>query len=326
MTHSSRDEDTNPSETALNWLIALQDAPDSPELKAGFNAWVASSPRHRTSWDEVQKVWSLLGETTPSRAKPVVPAAGMSAAAARRRLSRAAVFGIGLSALAACLLIFLLPGMLLRLEADAFTTVGETRQITLEDGSRLHLAANSAIEIAYSEDARRIHLLTGTLFVEVTPDSKRPFTLVTNGLESTALGTAYEVRKMKSGTMVSVAHGTVRADDPRRVLPETLKAGEWVFVSEDGVTARRGTSTAAQIAAWRGGSLGVKDWPLGEVVHALARHFHGTILITDDRLSERRVTGVYDLADPVNALRAAAYPHELAVRQITPWILVVSTR
>lgn len=321
---SSAEETDDPSEAALNWLIALQDEPDAPELKARFETWLAADPHHRAAWDEVRTVWTLVGRTTPVHVEPSSGAALPRGQRAPRRRFAATAAVMGAAALMAWLMIVLLPGALLRLDADAVTAVGETRQMTLADGSTLHLGADSAVDIVYSDDARRIRLLAGTVFVEVSPDAARPFTVIADGFESTALGTAYEVRRMDDGTMLTVARGAVAADHRRTSLSERLRAGDWLRVDGLGAVIGRGTASADRVAAWRDGRLFVKDWPLGDVVQALRHHFHGAIVVLGGALSERRVTGVYDLADPVDALRAAAYPHGVAVRRLTPWLLVVS--
>jgi transmembrane sensor len=321
---SSNDAD-DPSAAALNWLIALQEEPDSAALKARFDAWLAESPRHREAWGEARKVWSLVGSTTPVHVDaPAAAAATAVRMPGRRRLIP--VLGAAALALAASLMIVVLPGLTMRLSADVVTATGETRRMTLADGSTLHLGAGSAVNIAYSDRARRVRLLAGTVFVEVTPDPGRPFGVVANGLESTALGTAYEVRSVEGGTAVAVAHGTVSAEYPPTALSMRLGAGEWVRVDRDGAVIARGASSTERVAAWRDGRLAVSDWAVSDVVGALGPYFHGAILVLDEALFARRVTGVYDLSDPVGALRAAVYPHGAAVRRITPWLLVVSAR
>ena len=61
-----------------------------------------------------------------------------------------------------------------------------------------------------------------------------------------------------------------------------------------------------------------------EVVDRLRLYFAGMIVITNSALSSRTVTGVYNLADQVEALRGIAQAHGASVHQISPWILMVS--
>ena len=327
MTAASRDDRNDPAQAALNWLIALEEAPERSDLRADLEAWIAASPAHRAAWDEARRAWDLVGEAGAvlASAAQETPALGLPGPPHRRWRVRPLAAAAAATALAACLLAYLLPAVLLRLEADVSTGLGETQQVVLSDGSRLHLGADSAATIDYSDDARRIQLLAGAVFVEVATDARRPFTVVADTLESSALGTAYEVRRLEGGTFVAVAQGTVSAEDQAAALSERLEAGGWLHVGHHGSGTRRGTTRAGLVAAWRSGRLAVNDWPLGDVVDTLRRYFHGSIVVLDDGLAARRVTGSYDLADPAAALRAAVYPYGGTVRELTPWILVVSS-
>jgi transmembrane sensor len=86
----------------------------------------------------------------------------------------------------------------------------------------------------------------------------------------------------------------------------------------------RGEQPASQIAAWRERRLVAQDQPLGEVVDRLRRYYFGAIVVTDAALAGQPVTGVYDLGNPAGALRGIARSQNAVVREITPWLLVVS--
>jgi transmembrane sensor len=61
-------------------------------------------------------------------------------------------------------------------------------------------------------------------------------------------------------------------------------------------------------------------------VEQIRRYSPGAILLTDDRLAQRRVTGVFDLQHPAAALRALVEPHAGEVAMLTPYLLVVTAR
>jgi transmembrane sensor len=61
---------------------------------------------------------------------------------------------------------------------------------------------------------------------------------------------------------------------------------------------------------------------MADVVDDLRRYFAGSIVLVDADLAARRVTGVYNLADPVGALRAIVGAHGGSVRQVSPWLLL----
>jgi transmembrane sensor len=195
----------------------------------------------------------------------------------------------------------------------------------LADDSVVTLAPDSAIGVAYTSGERGIHLLAGEAYFEVTPDAGRPFRVSADSVRVTVLGTGFSVSRSDDGAEVGVAHGVVRVDYGAAAQPvaERLTAGEVVRVTRSGRILRRG-EPPSHIAAWRESQLIARDQPLGEVVDRLRRYYSGAIVVTDKALAGQPVTGVYDLGNPVGALRGIARSQNAVVREITPWVLVVS--
>ena len=246
-------------------------------------------------------------------------------AASRINRRQAIRFG-GVAALACLLALFIAPGLLLDLHADYTTGTAETRTIRLSDDSTVTLAPESAITVTYTPDERHIRLLAGAAFFEVTPNAERPFEVAAKTLDITVIGTGFDVRSDDDGADVTVAHGAVRVGHASAVPPvaETLTAGQSIRVSWAGRAERRAVPVD-QIAAWRHGELIARDEPLGAVVEQLRPYYAGRIVVTDEALAARPVTGVYNLNDPVAALRAIARAQNAAVRRVTPWLIIVST-
>jgi transmembrane sensor len=125
--------------------------------------------------------------------------------------------------------------------------------------------------------------------------------------------------------MIAVQQGRVRVNY-RAVRPsvdETLRAGQKMLVAWTG-QATRGEEAASAVAAWRRNQLIAEDVPMHEVIDQLRPYYGGKIIVTNATLDDRNVTGVYNLSDPVGALRGIAKAHDATVYQITPWLLVVS--
>jgi transmembrane sensor len=77
------------------------------------------------------------------------------------------------------------------------------------------------------------------------------------------------------------------------------------------------------MASWTQGQLVVTDRPLRDVVAALRPWHHGLLLARGAGMA-RHVTGVYDLRHTDQALTAMRRAHGVTVRQITPWVSVVT--
>lgn len=329
------EDSKTPADQALHWLIILREEPDDPQVKARFDAWLMASLENRKAWREAEHVWDVLGEaktlSSAQSAKLEKPHGERSIHGARRRHSsgfrlRARHAVISATSLAAVLLVFLFqPAISIWLNADYSTSVAETREIRLEDGSIAYLGADSAIEVSFGRERRSIRLLSGEAYFEVTPDSNRPFQVAAGDVESTVLGTAFDVSMLATGVAVAVNHGSVGVASPRmsRELDHPLGAGDWVRVAWTGEI-ERGNDAPELAGGWRDGMLVVKDRAVTDVLDELRRHYRGVVMLAGGNLDSRRVTGVYNLREPLEAFRALAQAHGATVRQISPWVVVIS--
>jgi transmembrane sensor len=226
---------------------------------------------------------------------------------------------------AALSVVILQPAISVWLRADYSTGVAETRQIRLQDGSIAFLGADSAIEVAYDASRRRIRLLSGQAYFEVQKDSARPFHVEAGTVDTVDLGTAFDVRLRPDGVSVAVNQGSVAVTSPvtSQALATPLVAGDWVRV-EWGGAVRRGTDAPELAGGWRSGMLAVKDEAITDVIDEIGRHYRGKIIIASGELGAKRVTGVYDLKKPVDAIHAVAQALGAHARQVSPWLIVVS--
>lgn len=333
MTIKPEEDGDKSAREALHWLIALQEEPDDRTLQAKFRVWRTANPGNERAWAEAAGVWDVLGDVPAERAAALRPDGGSyekdvpaeKTGTQVWRLGRRHVASVSVALGFMCLLFIFLPGINIWLNADYSTGIAELREVHLEDGSTVHLGANSAIDVAYTPDQRRVRLLAGEAFFEVTPDRARPFTVTAGEVDTVVLGTAFDVRLMSQGASVGVEHGSVAISYPDRQqeIGTPLRAGDWVRVSWDG-DVERGETAPELMGAWRTGNLIVTDEAVGSVVDALRRYYPGVIMVMDLELSAQHITGVYKLDDPVSALQAVAAAHGATARQIGSGMVVIS--
>lgn len=318
---------------AAEWFLLLSDDPDDPVLQARLEAWCARSPLHREVWERTRQAYRLIGEAPPRHAADWRPSPPPPAAAARvlaagrmphgRRLMAG---GVAL-ALCAWLAVAVAPGMLLRLQADHATATAERRTLDLQDGSRIVMAPESALDVAYAEDARTVRLLAGQAFFEVTPDARRPFRVIAGEIATTVLGTAFDVRVEEGGGSVAVRHGLVHVDVTGRDPPVSrqLAAGQSIRVAAAGAV-RPGRVEADDVGGWTRGLIVARDKSISEIVDMLRPYYGGAIVVRDDAFAGLQVSGIYDLGDPVATLRNLAALHGAVLRQVSPWLVMVTAR
>ncbi|MGK2740098.1 FecR family protein [Tepidicaulis sp. LMO-SS28] len=322
-----------PPETASEWIAALQDDPMNAALRARHESWLARSEANRADWQEMLRVWRLMGQTVPAHAhewagyvaRPQAPPRtlpGLRVLPAALR--RPAALSLAGAALAACLLLFVQTA-LLPLGGRGFETdIAESRLISLPDGSRMLLAPGSSAEINFDERGRRVALSGGEAFFHVERREDQPFTVVTRDVAVTVLGTAFNVRQSALGSDVAVAHGKVQVNGTaQNTDPFQLTSGDILRIGTDG-RARRQHAETGLIAAWRQGQLIADDQPVADAVEVLERYFDGWIFIRGEGLARQPLTGVYKLSDPKAALEAMAEAQGAHVHQISPWILIIS--
>lgn len=324
-----------PLEEAAEWLLLLRERPQDADLCRRFEAWRAQSATHRAAWDRTTAMWGALGASSdqyerlsPARgAIPTQPRAARGSRSSRpawpglsarpKLIGAAAVFSI-------CIALLFGPTVMLRLQADELTTTAETRTVELEDGSTVVLAADSAIASVFAETGRKVTLLAGEAFFEVVPDD-RPFVVAAGDVEVEVLGTAFDVRMSSATTEVALARGLVMTRFGNAVRSQaTLHPGDVISIDHASGTGTKATIAENDVARWREGRLLVTNETIGTVVETIQRYHPAWITLPDRALSTRRVSGIYDLTNPDQALRALVGPFGGKVRSLSPLLRVVS--
>jgi len=169
------------------------------------------------------------------------------------------------------------------------TATSEHMDLTLEDGSRVTLGADSSLVVNYDERYREVRLAEGEAFFSVQKDASRPFRVHALDGVITAVGTAFNVRTTGNRVTVAVVEGSVKVTggDVERVIVATpaprtsisaasARYGEQLsFVSGRDVLLRDATVTRidpTEPARWREGWLVYRDEPLRLILKDVARY------------------------------------------------------
>ncbi|MBD9639615.1 FecR family protein [Ensifer sp. ENS07] len=303
-------------EHAVDWLVRLTGDPDDEALQLAFERWRAEDPAHAEIFARAQRAIgdaSLLIRREPEFAQRAVKRTGT-----RRKTATAlaAIVSVGAG-------IFVALDGALWMQADVIAGKGERPILTLEDGSTLQLNAQSAVAYQFTSAERRIVLLRGEAFVQVAADSQRPFVVKAGGGTTTALGTAFDVNLTDDGTSVTVLEHAVSVATDAAMPPRRVAVNEQVSYDHDG---RLGFVTPVDpfvAAAWRQGRLVFEERTIASVVEEIGRYVPGKILIADASVGARRVSGSFDLSDPVGALQGLAEAFDVKVTRIGPYVTIL---
>lgn len=307
---------------AAAWLAQLETGRLSNKDLAAFREWIQRSPRH---YAEIRRLAELSREVNvlAGMAEPLKAAAKRRHAV--RRVRSFPVLGWGAAGLVAtCAVAFAvfarLPGPAPVAPEPVYlvTSVGETRDVALEDGSTVKLNTDSRMEVAFAKERRSVYLEKGEAFFNVAHDAGRPFTVYAGDRSVTAVGTAFSVRWTHEELVVTVSEGKVaygeavaRAAPPAetgavRVTPASaepvpsprtmLGPGHRLEVSAHNraeLIERLPETAISRELAWRSGFLDFQDAPLSEVVGEMQRYTSQEIVIADAELADLRFGGVF---------------------------------
>ncbi len=303
---------------AADWAMTFRyDQPDASQHQE-FERWRQQSKAHDAAWQRAQSVFHAFEQLPEPIGKKAI--ARLETGYDRRRMLKLLSLAL-VAAPAGGLVWHQLPWQ--SWAADAYTATGEQRTIGLPDGSRLVLNTNSAVNIAFSAQARRIRLVKGEVLITTHADPApvaRPFLIDTTNGVVRALGTRFSVRQREQQQChVAVFEHAVEIR-PLLGAARTLNAGEQADFDMNGVNAPSSVDDSA--ALWERGMLLAKDMRLEDVVAELARHRRG-ILRCDPAVASLRVSGAISLADTDAGLALLEKNLPLRVRRITPyWISV----
>jgi len=301
-------EDIN--KRAIEWFVRLRSADATSADRHAHNDWLSRDEANRAAYDRVCREWVALDDLDDWSRGELAQLNLVDGARTRRRQHIASV---GLATAAAIIVgIMVLP--FLANQSDRYATQkAEQRQLTLEDGSRLHLNSVTELEVRYKSEVREITLLRGESIFDVEGDSTRPFMVHAGRYSVIALGTRFSVEFVgKSDVQVTVLEGqvavvpeqepinsryrNVNASSVRDLLVTEsrsviLEKDQQVTASESGEIETVASVSASNETSWSEGKLIFRATPLREVIAEMSNYVPGDIAVAED-VPDHPVTGI----------------------------------
>lgn len=313
------------SEQAIDWMVELRAATPDPALLQRVRLWLQQDPAHQQAWNRLEQ---RLGH--PFAALLALDQRSPGQAAEARRLlmqptrSRRDVVGVmaSLGLFGAALWGGWRSDTTQGWLADLHTGLGERRNFTLADGSRLSLNSASAVDVQFDAGQRLLVLRHGELLIQVARDPLRPLRVRTAQGQVQALGTRFLVSQEQDATRVVVLQHSVRA---------SLANGQWAELQQGQAallrnnTIERLIGEQQQRAAWLEGRLEVLDQPLHVVIDALRPYQRGYIRLAP-AARDLRVQGVFHLDQPQQALKALAEALPISVQRYGQWLMLIDLK
>lgn len=288
---------------ALAWRDRLEDDRSAATRRA-FEAWRAADARHAEAFDQQGQ---LAVGIRAANWRGVMPQA--SVRPARRWLG----YGLAGMAAAAVALLLVAPhgatiGVPSTLTIAAMPPLTEARR--LQDGSLVLLSAGAQIAADRAGDPRAARLVRGAARFLVFHDPAHPFRVTAGERIVTARGTVFDIALTATGARVALIEGRIDvtqamgATDTARVV--TLRPGEALSPGAERPVA---AVAAPEPITW----VEVDSMTLGDLLTIAARSNGDAIGLAEPSLARLRITGRFDLSNPVTLAGKLAAALDLRV-------------
>jgi transmembrane sensor len=296
---------------ASDWVVRQASGPLDEASQRAFEVWYDAGSRQQGAYLRAQAIWRGLDKATvQANLRPKATRQTVRASAVQRP-SRRVVLGAGVAASAAAGLAAMVLEPRLAGGKILTTSLGQVREVSLEDRSIASLNSDSRLEVSMTPKLRRVVLVSGEALFEVAKNPKRPFVVEAGEVSVRAVGTAFSVRRRTTGADVLVTEGVVEAwstaggtDGARRI-----SAGEQAFVPyrAEPISVRAAPREIERRLAWRQGNIILDNQTLAEAALEFNRYNRLKIVVANPALGSHRLVGQYRADQPeqfVDAVQA----------------------
>ena len=314
-------------ESAAHWLATLEAGDCSAEERREFIAWLRASTHNveeflrigalmhrlgdKTLWPEKDIAALIDAARTPASIEKL-PVVGRTPTATRpmtRRFAMAASVA-GLLAIG---------GLAWRYYANQdvtySTVVGEQRTVQLPDGSHMQLNTHSTVATAFQPQERHIHLLEGEAMFHVAKDPGRPFIVDSADGRVVAVGTAFNVRADAAKTTITVVEGKVRVSGGGAPDDIFVSGGEQVVITRGAPPSAKTFPNTDSVTAWTKRKIVFDNTAMSEAVAEFSRYSAKRVVLVDEALRSRRISGVFASNDLQSLVQFLASDPRIEVRE-----------
>lgn len=307
---------------AAQYVARLYSGEMSALEEKALLAWLDADPVHRKAYERTLQIWDAAGELVDDREMLAVETDRKKSAMYSRigPMRVAIALLVFVSAVAGGL--YLAPGVQSMFSDSLLmtyeTSVGEQREVDLEDGSRIVLNTGSRVLVDYSKHERRILLDFGEVYFDVAKDPNRPMVVAVGDRIVKVIGTKFSVMRSNDLLEVAVVEGVVavaKGDSrfPRVPQTSTGKVASGQSTAKAGVVLEAGAiaefhpgghqvtsndvALVEQLQSWRSGVIRVNNEPLIQLVAEINRYSPVRVLIEDSAITDLPISGVFRFDD-----------------------------
>jgi len=277
---------------AAAWIARLRDEQRGPDLEAQLRGWLDESEEHRRAFARMTQVWDQAGNIR-MRARDHIPT---------DRTGRSSRFNRWAPSLAASLILVAAGAVYYWRDSALETGVGQRQTRLLRDGTRVVLNTDTRIEVNYDQHLRRVRLIRGEAWFNVSKHPTWPFIVSVGDQEVRALGTSFIVRRDTQDLSVTLVDGRVsvtssaRNEDAPSQAPQILAPGQRLVISRHHKAAVD-RPELSRVTAWERGQVEFAETPLEDAITEMNRYTTTRITVPDAEVAQLRIGGVFHAGD-----------------------------
>ncbi|MGX9378896.1 FecR domain-containing protein [Pseudomonas sp. JQ36] len=310
-------------EQAIQWLVRLRFNQADEQTQHTFEHWLQQRPEHALAWQRVETLGDEFAGVPPQLARQTLNGTNHGI----RRRESLKLLGIFAAVGTAAWLgrdYTPVPAML----AQQRSSTGEQRSFQLNDGSRIQLNSDSAVDSDFDARRRLIILRRGEIIVNVGADQHspqaRPFWVQSRDGIMRAQSSRFLARERDDGTLVAAQEGSVTLFPGSSQTPasRSVEAGNQLLLTTSGV--RTFSDMGLDLWSWGDGVISARNMRLYDFIVELSRYRPGVLRCAEE-VADRRVSGTFQLADNDQVLALIAQSLHLHLDYRTRyWVTVTA--
>ncbi|MCJ2080521.1 FecR family protein [Methylobacterium sp. J-090] len=303
---------------AINWMVTLNSGSMTERQARDFERWRHASPGNAEAWNRMSgglqpfDVLARSGLPHGTVARLREPAMRRD----RRTVLRGLVGLVATSGVGAASLQRFVP--MEDVLNDHYTRTAQHERFQLTDGSDVILAPRSSLNLASRPEERGLEFVRGRMMLDVASRDARPLIVDLGPFRFNASAGSFVFDRRDGRLAVTGLTGGGTLIGPERRV--TVRASE--RLSLDGTDVTLSKVDAGAEASWTTGLAVVDNESIASIVEQIRPYFAGFVRLDPD-VMDRRVSGVFNLFDPVAALDTLARSVGLTmVRTAGFWIKI----
>ena len=189
---------------------------------------------------------------------------------------------------------------------------GQTFEMILEDGTSMFMNSGTKVmyPVSFSKNERKVKLVQGEVFFDVTKDQERPFVVETFASDIKVLGTKFNVEANPQMQFCSTAllEGSVKLESKENDVNVVLEPNMIALFDHGRLTVDK-MSDLSSVADWTKGMIDIQGMKFDSLMSKYEKAFNVNIVIERDDIPEISYTrGKVRISDGIE--------HALAVLQM----------